>query len=58
MNDDCSTTPCAGPSGNPLLPIWTPADGAALRALADQFPCEVGQSDFLAYLVEREGISL
>jgi len=40
-----------------LYPIWTPADAAALRELADEFPREVGESAVLADLVEREGLS-
>lgn len=37
-----------------LYPVWTPADAAELRALADEFPREVGESEILADLVDRE----
>ena len=36
-----------------VRPIWTPADTAALRALAEEFPREVGNSEYLADLAER-----
>lgn len=39
-----------------LEPIWTPADAAALREVAEQFPREVGQSQVLADLLESEGL--
>jgi len=39
-----------------LEPVWTPADAAALREVAEQFPCEVGQSQVLADLLESEGL--
>lgn len=38
--------------------IWSPTDYretvAAIRALAEQFPREVGESELLAELVDRE----
>lgn len=37
-----------------MYPIWTPRDGAELRAVADEFPVEVGQSPMLALIVEGE----
>jgi len=40
-----------------LHQIWTPADAEALRQLAEQYPREVGESQLLADLVEREGLS-
>lgn len=39
-------------------PIWTPDDTAALRAAADQFPTEIGQSPMLRLICEREGVAL
>ncbi len=39
-----------------MYPIWSPRDGAELRAVADEFPAEVGESPMLALIVEREGI--
>ncbi|UJL29971.1 hypothetical protein HZU38_05580 [Mycolicibacterium vanbaalenii] len=41
-----------------VRPIWTPADTAALRALAEEFPREVGESVALDSLVRAEGLSL
>ena len=37
-----------------MCPIWTPQDAADLRALADEFPAEVGESPMLALIVEGE----
>lgn len=34
--------------------IWTPADTAALRQLADEFPQEIGESAVLSEWVDRE----
>ena len=39
-----------------LHPIWTPEDTAELLALAREFPREVGESDVLADILDREGI--
>jgi len=38
-----------------LYQIWTPADAAALRQLAEQYPREIGESALLADWVDREG---
>ncbi len=44
---------------NPIVrPIWTPEDSAALRAVAEEFPREIGQSAALSDLCEAEGIEL
>ncbi|KWX66846.1 hypothetical protein [Mycobacterium sp. NAZ190054] len=51
-------TLCAKAFGSAHRPIWTPADADALRALAEEFPREVGQSFALAELMETEGLSL
>lgn len=50
---------------NQIVPIWSPADYrevferavtvAAVRAVADEFPQTVGNSELLAELVDREG---
>ena len=37
-----------------MYPIWSPRDAAELRALADEFPAEVGESPMLALIVEGE----
>lgn len=41
-----------------LEPVWTPDDAAALREVAEQFPCEVGNSVVLDFIVDCEGLSL
>jgi len=50
-----------------LRVVWRPEDARevfaraatvqAIRAVADEYPAEVGESQFLADLVEREGLS-
>ncbi|MDN4521401.1 hypothetical protein QYF68_26785 [Mycolicibacterium austroafricanum] len=45
-------------STSTIRPIWTPEDAAALRALAEEFPREVGESVALDNLVRAEGLSL
>jgi hypothetical protein len=42
----------------PLQKVWTPDGSAALRAMAEQFPAEIGQSSMLRLILDREGISL
>lgn len=44
--------------GHPVHPVWTPADAAALREVAEQYPREIGQSPMLHFILEREGITL
>lgn len=43
---------------HPPTPIWTPADTAALREMAAQFPVEIGQSPMLRLILGCEGIEL
>ena len=37
----------------PLVRIWSPEDAAALRALAEEMPAEVGGSTVLADIVDH-----
>lgn len=51
-----SVSPCIGPSGDPLLPIWSPADSIALREAVAEFPCEIGNSVVLDLIVGCENL--
>jgi hypothetical protein len=46
-----------GVTGARVRPVWTPEDASALRALADAYPREIGNSAVLAEIVEREGLA-
>lgn len=51
--------PTTNPSGPPSPnPVWSPADTAALREMADRYPREIGQSPVLDFILGREGIPL
>lgn len=39
-----------------MRPVWTPEDTVALRQLADEYPREVGESEFLADIIDSEGL--
>lgn len=40
-----------------VRPVWTPQDAAELRAAAEAFPAEVGQSVVLDIIVDCEHLS-
>lgn len=44
------------PNTSSLQRAWGAEDAAALQAMAEQFPREIGESPVLEFIVQSEGI--